>query len=145
MNLCSDFSSQIAKSQPWAGGIAGPGWREIRWVLSFHSWCASKGIMQMPALKKAPGSPCTASVGASWTSWDILIQTQLNVIPILPFTAQPYLSKVACACFPCQLSIVEVSLRSRDLVAMPHCLSSDSYWRTISIQQTTAFAGHPPG
>lgn len=29
MDLCSNFSSRIAKAQPWAGGIAGPGWREI--------------------------------------------------------------------------------------------------------------------
>lgn len=144
MDLCSNFSSQIAKSQPWAGGIAGPCWREILWALSFHSWRASEGIVQTSALKKALASPYTANLGASWTSWGILIQTRLSVSRALPFASQPYLSKVAWACCPCQLAILEVSLRSgKDLVAIPHCLRTGSYWRTSSILQASAFGGHP--
>lgn len=139
MNLCSAFSSQIAKSQPWAGGIAGLDWREILWVFSFHSWRASEGIMQMSALKKALVSPCTASLGALWTSWHILIQTRLNIMHTLPFAAQLDLRKIPSACFHCHLASLQVSLRS----GQDQGLRMGSYWRMSSILQAGAFSGHP--
>lgn len=96
--------------------------------------------MQPSALEKALGSPYTASLGASWTSWGILIQTWLNVIHTLPFAAQHSSARDFLASQHC----LEVSLRSgKDLVAIPHCLRMGNYWRTSSILQASAFAGHP--